>query len=174
MNANQFPNIQLSHLNQNGELLGKEGASLRLHIINQTENLLLRFFKGDFLKQILSVSRTLELTSAFMNCDIPFFGLICSVYCGSVLDRKMFNCGGSLANGNVLVSRLCLMMCFDITDGNLNTPAASAHLELEVYKDSDVSRVGNTAFVVNHQTGTVMMHLEDQKMREQIAHIVSK
>ncbi|XP_003744362.1 histone-arginine methyltransferase CARMER [Galendromus occidentalis] len=59
-------------------------------------------------------------------------------------------------------------------DSNVNTPAANAHLEVEVFKDSDVSRVGSTAFVVNHQKGTLLVHFEDQKQREVLANLISK
>ena len=40
--------IRLSHLNSSGELLGKEDGTLRLQPLNQTENFLLRFFKGQY------------------------------------------------------------------------------------------------------------------------------
>lgn len=63
---------------------------------------------------------------------------------------------------------------FRITDANADMPAASAHLEIEVFKDSDVCRVGSTAFVVNHQKGTILIHFEDQKQREALASAISK
>ncbi|XP_022649810.1 histone-arginine methyltransferase CARMER-like isoform X1 [Varroa jacobsoni] len=59
-------------------------------------------------------------------------------------------------------------------DANADMPAASAHLEIEVFKDSDVCRVGSTAFVVNHQKGTILIHFEDQKQREALASAISK
>lgn len=41
-----FTGVRLSHLTSCGELQGKEDGVLRLQPLDQTENFLLRFFKG--------------------------------------------------------------------------------------------------------------------------------